>query len=81
MSLVVPVCPSCGEHYQLSEAARAPQSLTCGHALCLECVEAVLLMGEPTCVICKSVVEAISVSDTGLGAFAEHLLRLSGELG
>ena len=49
------LCPSCGEHFRGAGSLTAPYFIaSCGHNVCLACVEAVLLGEGTTCPVCSS---------------------------
>ena len=72
---VLPLCPSCGDHFRDATAPESmPNSLPCGHVLCFQCADAISLMSEPQCVLCQRDVSAGLVENLAFAAFAEEML-------
>jgi hypothetical protein len=66
-------CPLCAEEFQRDPESQRPISVSCGHTLCQECVQALLLMPEPKCAVCSVPITQDTVFNVGLVEFSEVL--------
>ena len=52
------VCPACGEGFRGLGHSQEPLTFTCGHSVCRECAEAVMLVELSRCCVCTVPVQA-----------------------
>ena len=74
----VPCCPGCHVIYTACTASAYPLSFQCGHSLCSECADAVLVLSTPACLSCQMPIEGSEQRDPGLASLGDAFVALAG---
>ena len=67
------VCATCGVPLSATTLDAVPVHLSCGHTACSGCVNAVAVMDDIPCPVCRAIVQPNAVRNVSLGAFCDSV--------